>query len=66
MRKYLIFILLIIISNTIFSCASTRTKCRGNGSWYGKRNLTDIQKNNVKEVTFYDIGERDDDNKIHI
>ena len=66
MRKYLIFILLIIISTTIFSCASTRTKCRGNGGWYGKRNLTDIQKNNVKGVTFYDIGERNDDNKIHI
>jgi ABC-type phosphate/phosphonate transport system substrate-binding protein len=54
MKKKIILILsLAAIFITVSSCASSvkkRKGCRGNGSWYGNRNLGAVEQNNQQEI----------------
>jgi ABC-type phosphate/phosphonate transport system substrate-binding protein len=54
MKKKIILILsLAAIFITVSSCASSvkkRKACRGNGSWYGNRNLGAVEHNNQTEI----------------
>lgn len=46
MKKVSIILLVAFVFSFLFSCGSTtrRTNCKGNGSWYGKRNLSSLDK----------------------
>ena len=36
-------LIIILIASAILSSCGTTHKCKGNGSWYGNRNLSTIQ-----------------------
>ncbi len=40
MNKKLFFALVTLMVVVSFSCRSTKKGCKGNGSWYGHRNLS--------------------------
>lgn len=53
MKKILSILLLTVILTT--SCGSTykkRKRCRGNGSWYGNRNLGSTPQSPQNSITF--------------
>jgi hypothetical protein len=51
--------LIILIGSAILSSCKTSHKCRGNGSWYGNRNLSTIQVDSTiiatKFITYKNI-----------
>jgi hypothetical protein len=52
-KKILTLVMLAVVLLTISSCGSPykrRKACRGNGSWYGNRNLGSIEQNNQSEI----------------
>ncbi len=54
MKKKIISLLsLALVVIILSSCASSvkkRKGCRGNGSWYGNRNLGAVEQNNQQEI----------------
>jgi len=54
--KKLSFVLLLtlLVATTLSSCRSTKKGCKGNGSWYGNRNLA-TQADTIIYITKLDI-----------
>lgn len=48
---------LLLLSILLFSCTSPvykkRKKCKGNGSWYGNRNLGSLEKQDNQTTTLF-------------
>lgn len=56
MKNLGIFLVAIFVLSFLASCASsttTRSRCKGNGSWYGNRNLGAIEQMNKKQAQDY-------------
>jgi hypothetical protein len=52
-KQILSLVVLAVVLLTISSCGSPykkRKSCRGNGSWYGNRNLGSIEQQNHQEI----------------
>ena len=52
-KQILSLVVLAVVLLTISSCGSPykkRKSCRGNGSWYGNRNLGSIEQQNNQEI----------------
>jgi len=52
-KQILTLIALIIVVLSVSSCGSPykrRKSCRGNGSWYGNRNLGSVESQNHQEI----------------
>jgi len=52
-KQILILIALTVVIISATSCGSPykrRKSCRGNGSWYGNRNLGSVEQNNQQEI----------------
>jgi len=58
MRILNILMFIVIVILLLSSCSSRITKrkrCRGNGSWYGNRNLSVIDSVRYNDITFYSL-----------
>ena len=56
MKRLSLFLTAAFIISIMASCASpykSRKRCRGNGSWYGNRNLGAIEKMNKQDLKDY-------------
>jgi hypothetical protein len=52
-KKIIILLTLAVVVTTVSSCGSSykrRKSCRGNGSWYGNRNLGAVEQNNPEQI----------------
>ena len=52
-KQIFALVALAVIVVTVSSCGSPykkRKACRGNGSWYGNRNLGSVEQNNQQEI----------------
>lgn len=52
-KQILTLVLLAVVLLTVSSCGSPykrRKTCRGNGSWYGNRNLGSVEQINPSEI----------------
>jgi hypothetical protein len=52
-KQILALITLAFLVISVSSCGSSykrRKSCRGNGSWYGNRNLGSVEQNNQQEI----------------
>lgn len=62
MKKLNVLLVAIFIVSILASCATTgRKKCRGNGSWYGNRNLGSIDKINKTQAQDYYVFKLDEE-----
>ena len=58
MRILNILMFIVILVLLLTSCSRVITKrkrCRGNGSWYGNRNLSVIDSIRYNDITFYSL-----------
>ncbi len=52
-KQILSLVVLAVVLLTVSSCGSPykrRKSCRGNGSWYGNRNLGSVEQQNHQEI----------------